>query len=47
MTDGVISHARPLSFSFPHVPVVVQIAKHDGPEPVGASGVCRSASSRQ
>jgi len=27
--------------------VVIQIAQHDGSEPVGASGFCCSASSRQ
>lgn len=33
--------------SLPSLFVVVQTAKHDGSEPVGASGVCRSASSCQ
>ena len=46
-TEWKINSFCPVLFFFLSLSVAVQVAEHDGSEPVGAAGVRRSASSRQ
>ena len=46
-TEWKINSFCPVLFFFLSLSVAVQVAEHDGLEPVGAAGVRRSASSRQ